>query len=294
MSSKVNEWSKEEKDLLIKFFPTMGSEYCSKLINRSKRGCQEMAKKLKLKRSFGYENEEKVRDLVNSCKTYTECVIKLGLSPRCSGNFQTIKKYIRKYSIDISHFDGGQYKIGNKSQNEKELDEVLVKNSFFNRRSLKQKLYKKSLKKKECEICGMGEDWYNGSKIVHILDHINGDPYDNRIENLRIVCPNCNSTLETNCRGNKIKKIYDSEKDEYKSEKIYKKCYCGKVILKNSKMCSKCNGEKHRKNQRPDYEILKKLVDENGNTGVGKMYGVTEACIRKWIRKYEIENTSVT
>ncbi len=238
-----------------------------------------------------YKNIDEFKELVNSCKTYTECIIKLGLSPRCSGNFQTIKKYIKKYEIDISHFETG-FSNGNIPKNKKELEEILVKSSFFTRTHLKSKLYKEGIKKKECEICGLGESWFNGSKIVHILDHINGDPYDNRIENLRIVCPNCNSTLRTNNGRNKAKYIHDPLTGEYKSEKIYKKCECGKVILKDSKFCSKCNGDKQRKVKRPSFEELKRLVKENGNTGVGRIYGVTEACVRKWIKNYE--NTSVT
>lgn len=238
-----------------------------------------------------YKNIDEFKELVNSCKTYTECIIKLGLSPRCSGNFQTIKKYIKKYEIDISHFESG-FSNGNIPKNKKELEEILVENSFFTRTHLKSKLYKEGIKKKECEICGLGESWFNESKIVHILDHINGDPYDNRIENLRIVCPNCNSTFRTNNGRNKTKYIHDSITGEYKSEKTYKKCECGKIILKDSKFCSKCNGDKQRKVQRPSFEELKKLVKENGNTGVGRIYGVTEACVRKWIKNYE--NTSVT
>jgi hypothetical protein len=39
-----------------------------------------------------------------------------------------------------------------------------------------------------------------------ILDHINGVNNDNRIENIRIVCPNCNATLDTHCGKNKSKK----------------------------------------------------------------------------------------
>lgn len=91
-------------------------------------------------------------------------------------------------------------------------------------------------------------------------------------------------SLDTHGVGNKVKKIYDSEKDEYRSEKTHKKCICGKVILKGSRMCLSCNGKDKRKVNRPIYEDLVKLVNEVGNTKAGKEYGVTEACIRKWIK----------
>lgn len=289
MGSKFKEWNEKEKKILIKNFPTMGSAYCSELIGRTKRACQEMAKKLKLKRklNFRYENIDIFRELINKSNSYTEVIIKLGLSPRCSGNFQTIKKYINLYKIDISHFTGGEFQKGQFPKNKKDLTEILVKESFFNRSSLKQRLYDEGLKEKKCEICGIGEDWFGGSKLVHILDHINGDPYDNRIENLRIVCPNCNSTLETNCGRNKVKRIYDSEKDTYRSDKTHKKCRCGKVILKESKMCSKCYGETQKKIERPNLETLLKDVEELGYKGTGKKYGISDNTIRKWIKSYE-------
>jgi len=284
-----NIWTDNEKELLFKYFPTMGSTYCSELIGRSKRACQEMAKKLSLKRkvNFRYEDVEAFEKLVKNSKNYTEVVIKLGLSPRCSGNFQTIKKYILLYNIDISHFTGGEFQNGNVPPNKKNIRDVLKENSFFSRQSLKKKLYQENLKEKKCEICGIGEDWFGGSKLVHILDHKNGDSYDNRIENLRIVCPNCNSTLETNCGRNKVKKIYDSEKDTYRSDKTHKKCSCGRVILKSSKFCTKCNGESQRKFERPDLETLLKDVEELGYKGAGKKYGISDNGLRKWIKSYE-------
>jgi len=74
---------------------------------------------------------------------------------------------------------------------------------------LKDRLYKNGIKEKKCELCGQDENW-NGKKLTLILDHINGINDDNRIENLRIVCPNCNATFETNGGKNiknKLKQI---------------------------------------------------------------------------------------
>jgi hypothetical protein len=288
-SDKINEWSEEEKQQLIEFFPTMGAGYCSKIIGRSKRGCQEKAKNLNLKRIFKFQDEEKLKNVIKESKTYTEVILKMGLSSRCSGNFQTLKKYIKKFEIDISHFTRGEFQISNIPSNKMDLENILVVNSSFSRNSLKKRLYNEGLKKKECEICGMGEDWFNGLKIVHILDHINGVSDDNRIENLRIVCPNCNSTLETHSGKNRNKKIYDSEKNEYKSDKTHKKCNCGKVILIGSKMCTKCMGESKRKFERPDLETLLKDVGELGYKGAGKKYGISDNGFRKWIKSYQKE-----
>ena len=62
-------------------------------------------------------------------------------------------------------------------------------------------MYKEGLKNKKCELCGQNEEW-KGKHMSLILDHINGINDDNKLENLRIVCPNCNATLETHCKGN--------------------------------------------------------------------------------------------
>jgi hypothetical protein len=53
-----------------------------------------------------------------------------------------------------------------------------------------------------CQICNMNNEW-NGKKIVFILDHIDGDAANNKRENLRLVCPNCDSQLDTYKSKNK-------------------------------------------------------------------------------------------
>jgi hypothetical protein len=45
-----------------------------------------------------------------------------------------------------------------------------------------------------CAICATLPEW-KGQPLVLILDHENGDPTDHRLENLRFVCPNCESQL---------------------------------------------------------------------------------------------------
>jgi catechol 2,3-dioxygenase-like lactoylglutathione lyase family enzyme len=81
---------------------------------------------------------------------------------------------------------------------------VLVENSNHSRASLKRRLYDHGLKERRCELCGQDESWY-GRPMSLILDHINGISTDNRLENLRIVCPNCAATLETHCgRKNRL------------------------------------------------------------------------------------------
>lgn len=75
---------------------------------------------------------------------------------------------------------------------------VLCEHSTCNRLHLKRRLYKEGLKQRRCELCGQNEVW-RGRAMALILDHVNGVHDDNRLQNLRIVCPNCNATLDTHC-----------------------------------------------------------------------------------------------
>lgn len=216
-------------------------------------------------------------DIVIGSKTQKEVLEKLGLRS-AGGNSKTLKKYIEKYDIDTSHFIKKYDKMVSLNiLNKKSLKEILVENSDYQRHHLKKRLYDTGLKQKKCELCGQGEEW-NGMKISLILDHINGIYNDNRIENLRIVCPNCNAGLDTHC-GKNIN-INNNNINNY--------CKCGVKISKKSSFCIKCLGKLNRKVERPPYEELLKEVDEFGYSATGRKYGVSDNAVRKWIKDEKV------
>ena len=138
---------------------------------------------------------------VKESYSYHSIIKKIGL--KNGGFIATVKNRIEKLKLDTEHFDETKgYKEYSK-KNYKSLKEILVKNSTYNNgNNLKKKLYKAELKEEICEICSIGPEW-NGKELVLQIDHINGDHHDNRIENLRILCPNCHTQTDTFCSKNK-------------------------------------------------------------------------------------------
>ena len=113
---------------------------------------------------------------------------------------------------------------------------------------------------------------WNGEHMSLIIDHINGISTDNRLENLRIVCPNCNATLPTH-GGKNVKHKLKEKKIKPNKE----------TLIKNHKETSIWA----RKVKRPEYNQLKLEIKELGYSGTGRKYGVSDNAIRKWIKHYE-------
>lgn len=75
-------------------------------------------------------------------------------------------------------------------------EDVFVLNSTYARHNIKNRILKEKMIPYTCSICEIGPEWM-GKPMTLILDHINGINNDNRLENLRFVCSNCDCQLDT-------------------------------------------------------------------------------------------------
>ncbi len=148
--------------------------------------------------------ESTFRTAVAESESIRQVLIKLGLKP-AGGNYQQFAYYAEAYSVDTSHFTGKNWRQGKKIPRDPvyTLSELLVQNSFTSIVNLKRRLFAAGIKTPQCEECGWNRTSSDG-RIPVELDHINGDHRDNRIENLRILCPNCHS-LKLTHRGSNIR-----------------------------------------------------------------------------------------
>jgi len=215
---------------------------------------------------YSKENFEKA---IKSARSIKGALKNLDLRA-AGGNYKVFHKYVKMHCIDTSHFETRDeiYKrsLGaNALRRKKPLSEILIEDSTYGRTHLKKRLYEEGLKEKKCEMsgCGQGEIWM-GKKMSLIIDHINGVYNDNRLENLRIVCANCNATLPTHCGK------HNAKPKQKKDPSIREKSDFKKRIVK-----------------RPPFAQLKQEIDELGYSATGRKYGVSDNAIRKWLKSYE-------
>ena len=157
---------------------------------------------------YALTDEQFVKLIKESCNI-SEVLFKLGYSIQGnSWGFSLIRKRMDELKLTHNSFKG-------KSTLRKPVERIIDPNKLFkenskhNRTVLRRYILNHELIPYKCAICGAIE--WQGKTLSLELDHINGVNNDNRLENLRFLCPNCHS--QTTTYGSRNQQLNSSEYD---------------------------------------------------------------------------------
>ena len=217
-------------------------------------------------------SKEELQNIIKNSSSYKDALRKLGIS--ASGDsYNSLRKRIEEEEIDVSNLKVKKPGIKRTEEN------VFVLNSTADQSTLRKFYLKGQYSEYKCSICNLEPIW-QGKELTLILDHINGINNDDRLENLRWVCPNCNQQLPTT--GSKNLKKED------------KRTYCidcGKEIDKNSIRCLSCAGKARAEEAPMSREVLKELIRKQSFTSIGKQFNCSDNAIRKYCDKLDLPRT---
>lgn len=134
--------------------------------------------------------KENLEELCKNSFSLAEVLRKSGRAV-AGGSSALLKKKIKEFNIDISHFSGQGWKRTSIELN----DNIFVKNSLRTSACIRERVIKYNLIPYICSECGCDGNW-NGKIIALQLHHIDGDSSNNELQNLTFLCPNCHAATE--------------------------------------------------------------------------------------------------
>lgn len=169
--------------------------------------------------------KEEIINIVEISNTIKEALEKLG-EKDIGAKRQTFFRVCEYYKIDLTELrnKSKEYVKNRNKENilsRRNINEYLIENSSISRKNIKKYILSNNIKEYKCEKCGNTGNW-NGDTLVLQLDHINGVNNDNRIENLRFLCPNCHSQTDTFANKRSMNKKSSEENKRIRKEEAIK------------------------------------------------------------------------
>lgn len=151
-----------------------------------------------MKKGYTKYKKEDLENIVKVSVNYMEVIRALGLC-ESGGAQQHIKKIVKGFEIDTTHFLGYKTTAGNRNPNiariKRSADDILSKGKHSSTKQLKRALNEKGVEYKcNGNNCGIIE-WL-GNPISLQIHHKDGDKYNNLITNLTYLCPNCHTQTD--------------------------------------------------------------------------------------------------
>ena len=154
--------------------------------------------------------DEQFRDAVARSTNLPDVIRALGLRA-AGGNHASMKRNIARLNLDTSHFNNERRVRGLRARHAARslsLGEIFCESSPACGHSLRKhaRLYVTPF---ACAYCSNAGRW-QGKPLTLQLDHVNGKHDDNRLENLRWLCPNCHSQTETFAGRGSVRRVREA------------------------------------------------------------------------------------
>jgi hypothetical protein len=144
--------------------------------------------------------EQQLSEAIKKSTSLAQTLSRLGVAPY-GGNYHVLRRAIKHFDLDTSHFTGQLWNKGKTIGPKQPLQKYLNNELQISSCKLKVRLLSEGLLERRCSKC-RNSTWLN-VPIPLELHHVNGNRSDNRLENLRLLCPNCHALTPT-YRGKNI------------------------------------------------------------------------------------------
>jgi len=267
-------------------------------------------------------SKDKIEIAVKNSNSFADTIRFLGMEPS-GGAHRKISSLIRYYNIDITHFNmlACGWARGKTAESHTSVklftrkvyladsaifceNSRVIEGPRLTRRLLELGWYY-TCAVKECPTHNL-TSWC-GEKLKLHLDHINGIRNDNRLENLRFLCPNCHQCTPTwGNKGNKVRikhvsspilesdLVRSSKKEKVVCDKPCKRCQMPVKDFERTYCSIQCfTLDTAKAKNKITKEELEKLVENESLTQIGKRYNVSPNTVKNWCVDYSIPTHGV-